>query len=1184
MPIDFVPDTTAAIKPPLQFVPDAPSAVPNGNTTSMGDLAKLVAMIPKPPLTENTIAGPTAGVAASRVEPLLPSLKDIVQALPDSETLHQLSESTSRGLPMPQFQVSPTEGVASATGKTIANMALSVPSFLTSPQGVATLATGSVLPRLVAGLFGGLMSKEAIQQGAATKAQWQTSTPAEKAVGTTTTIGDALMALLGAKGVMPTRSPVLEAEVMPPEPMQQQLPYKSQDTLAQEAAARQARVEAANPPAPTGPTFVADWRTAVPVTGSLMDELKQQQLAQPAGLLKAPEPSKLEQRVAALEQAQQQVKSQPPIIGGVTDVTGQQGVHPVTRPQIETQSAAPVQSLVQRLQPALMVGDQPVTGATTHAGILDAIRTKQIPVDLRAGMEAFLDDSKHVFVDTSTGQVYDRRQAAQALGVGGELHSQELNKLKEVPNASTIRSNPGQLPPQGMEQEGRGNRGSENIQQAPEEGTKTGDQGGTVGTKYYGGIPFTDPDLYKPIVNKVAEMIRTKPVRDTMAYMKDATSNLVAKNANEAASTVSGMLERATGVKDKPDSLPRQALMFVVEAEQNPTKLSEFRQQLVGASRADMKDKADALSAINYAMANFQKLAPVAAEYSRIMEDEAQREEASGRSIERRRGYVMHLAEDTGDATSFVHAREFNTMADRIAAGVPKGSLDAVELLRSRVARGQQVYVQSRVFLDNVRRLKDKDGSPIIGEYKKVERGPGKEPDYQVPEGYTEVKIGYNQVPVLNGYAAALKDLTEPSWFLQGTLRKGLMEFRGFGKHVALGFDTYHLGRLAMYTAGAHIGMAKIPELAYKKGVLVLDNSPAELQAKAKAGQIDAKDLPALLDAKRKIDLGIKTGFNVNRVIDSFNQHWTEKIPVTGQFQNWLFHTFQRGVMADIYAKAFDVYKQQMPKATDAGVARQLSKDLNEVFGTIGRQGLVRSRTGQDILSLLFLAPQWKEGRIRTDVSAITGSAKAAGQLATGKRPTINMQTRVVGSIILMNILANQAINMMTRGHSTFDNEKGHELDAYIPDKLGGSAGYWLNPTANAEEVVFTMNQALQREGGDYWQAWLDFVNGNLSTVARPAAIGITGRKYGFVGPYVDEPTGKHAPYGGPSGKAKFEAMAENVLQPPIGSASIVDLVKDQPDKETERQMLARVGAKVTPVETPKPTKKKSKRRHSIVE
>jgi hypothetical protein len=700
--------------------------------------------------------------------------------------------------------------------------------------------------------------------------------------------------------------------------------------------------------------------------------------------------------------------------------------------------------------------------------------------------------------------------------------------------------------------------------------------------KLHSGIPLPSTKDIERITKDVATFITNRPKREAIAALKDATSSLVSKNANENASTISGMLQRATGSGEalKQNSVVRNALSFIVESEGDVNKLKEFRTKIEAAPAEVKQDRANALLALNYAEKNFNNLKPVADRYSEITEKEANMEESAGRKIVRRKGYVMHLAEDKGDASSFTHAREYDTFADRIKAGVPVGSLDSVELLRSRTARGQQIYVQAKTFIDNVRRMKDNTGKNIIADYDKVPRGPGLPDDYVVPKGYQEVQVGYNKMPVREGFADTLQALTSPSWFMQRPLGRGLLEFRGVGKHIVLGFDTFHLGRLATYGVAAKLGTGNVPTLAFKKGVTILDNTPEELTAKAKAGQINPKDLPEMLDAKRKIDLGIRTGFNVSRVVDAFNQHWTEHIPVSGTFQNWLFNTFQRGVMADVYVKAFDTYKKQMPGKSESEVARQLSKDLNDVFGTRGRQGWVRSRTGQDIMSMFFLAPQWTEGRIMTEGKALTGSAKALGDITRLRKPEVNMQARVVGSIVLMYLVGNQVINMATTGHSTFENEQGHELDAYIPDVMSGSQGYWLNPTANAAEVIHTMNNSLEREGGDAWQAWLDFVGGRLSTVARPAAVSVTGKQYGITGPDVPPLEGEKKVYGRPSGEAKLVAGLKNVIQPPIGSAELGEALTGKATPATEKQMLSRVGLKVDYAGQPA---KKKKSRYTII-
>lgn len=901
-----------------------------------------------------------------------------------------------------------------------------------------------------------------------------------------------------------------------------QLPERSQQLSEEAKVAAQAKLDASQALPRTAPEgFVAGNRGVV----DAQDAFAVNDVIRPAGLLEAPK------SMQPMQSPLPQEGSRPPFIAGATSAQGVEGVTPVTR---------------EMLQKAPDKQPDPNWQVTVQA-----------PTDLGEGKQV----PGYVQFDDVTGGENKWSLGAEKLKQAG-YNVEDFSKLPQ-----------GKYTYKQAQELLKGNAGGG----VPAERLASGEPMTTMG-KMYSGVPL--PENLKDITDKailgagkissnIGEYIKSRPLRQTMAYMKDATSNLVGKNANEAASRVSGMLERATKMPDKRDSLNRQALTMVVEAEQQPTALAKMRDTLNASKDAKPADKAAALRAIAYAEKNLSMLKPVADEYSKLIENEARLEESAGRKIERRKGYVMHLAEDIGDATSFIHAREFNTLADRIAAGVPAGSLDAVELLRSRVARGQQVYVQSKVFVDNVRKLKDKDGQPIIGEYIKIPRGPGHADDVQVPNGYREVQMGFHKVPVLEPYADTLQALTAPSWFMQRALGRGMLEVRGVGKHIVLGFDTFHLGRLATFGASAKLGTGNAPSLRYSRGVTILDNTAEELTAKAKAGQLDMKDLPQMLADKKVLDLGVKTGYNIGRNIDAFNQHWTEHVPVSGTFQKWLFNTFQRGVMADVYVKAWDAYKAQMPKATDAAVARKLSSDLNTTFGTVGRQGWIRSRTGQDIMSMFFLAPQWTEGRIKSDVQGTLGVVKNIGQLATRKRPEVSMQTRVVGTTILAYLVANQAINMMSTGHSTFDNEKGHELDAFVPDVMSGGKGYWLNPSANATEVFHAMHSSLEKEGGDVWQAWLDFVGGRLSTVARPVATAVTGKQWGITGPDVLEPDGSKPGFGGPSGSAKLLGGLKNIVQAPIGVPQLGDTLMGNVDKNSEKALLSRFGFKVDNAQAP---------------
>ena len=97
-------------------------------------------------------------------------------------------------------------------------------------------------------------------------------------------------------------------------------------------------------------------------------------------------------------------------------------------------AAPPVEPVTPVLKPALLIDGRPVTGGNSHAEILqNLMKQSDLPIDtLDAAVMALEDDSKHVFVDQN-GKVYDRTQAAKALGRTGKLQSEDLAKLETKP-------------------------------------------------------------------------------------------------------------------------------------------------------------------------------------------------------------------------------------------------------------------------------------------------------------------------------------------------------------------------------------------------------------------------------------------------------------------------------------------------------------------------------------------------------------------------------------------------------------------------------------------------------------------------------------------------------------------------------------------------------------------------------
>ena len=96
---------------------------------------------------------------------------------------------------------------------------------------------------------------------------------------------------------------------------------------------------------------------------------------------------------------------------------------------------------------------------------------------------------------------------------------------------------------------------------------------------------------------------------------------------------------------------------------------------------------------------------------------------------------------------------------------------------------------------------------------------------------------------------------------------------------------------------------------------------------------------------------------------------------------------------------------------------------LPSLFGSIGRQGWVKSATAQDGWRLVGLAPQWFEGLVKKEVSPARWLMSGGTQHATATRA-------MVRGLAAMFALT-QVVNLITRKKPTWENEeKDHKWDA----------------------------------------------------------------------------------------------------------------------------------------------------------
>lgn len=659
-----------------------------------------------------------------------------------------------------------------------------------------------------------------------------------------------------------------------------------------------------------------------------------------------------------------------------------------------------------------------------------------------------------------------------------------------------------------------------------------------------------------------ADFIANRAPREQMTVSRDAGESAAALFAQERANDIRGDIRRNFGEDAKQ---AEKSLSFAIEAKGDPNALDVMRQKLIDSTDADPHWRKEAVDAIDWAKYHWDELQPLADRYNAITDAQVAGENAAGIDTLRRKGYVMHaqdvdesLLSGGGEPSAFKKVRTFDTFADSIANGIKPKSLNAAELLQSRINAGQRM-INNRAWAAGLRDLKDAQGNPIAADPITVRRADGS--TYQeAPKGYHMESFGRTPVAVRDGFDGLFHALTDPSAWSRTAAGKLAMKAAGGSKSLVLAIDTFHLGRIAFWDSlikGLGIKTFQMPFPSYRKGVTLLDMSPEEIGRMAKAGEIPKEWLPDLMENKRRLELAVKTGFNVGRISDSLHQEWVQKVPVLGDFNKFLFHEFQRGAMAESWLLEFNRIRRARPDMPELEAARTVSKALNTRFGNLGRQGLFKSRTAQDTARTIALAPQWNEGLIRSELGAVTDAAKFVADTARGERIYAGLLLRSVGGMVAAQFAANQLINYATRGHPTWENPEegmGAKLSAWIPDVIGNGPGFFLHPMGLAAETTHLLMNAYHRT--DDWQkTLLSYMRSRASVAMRPVLTFITNTD--FLGRTLKPGT-------------VWGEMAKEVAPVPIGASGVASAAKQiATGKESEtfpgqiqKQVMASAGVK----------------------
>jgi len=602
---------------------------------------------------------------------------------------------------------------------------------------------------------------------------------------------------------------------------------------------------------------------------------------------------------------------------------------------------------------------------------------------------------------------------------------------------------------------------------------------------------------------------KSKPAKEAITVSRDAGETSAGIIATHAKNEINNQINRDfIGNKNRKNA--RVALPFVVEAKGDINELNRMEQVLKNSTKADPDWKKKALDAIDFAKTNLTKLIPTADRASKIFIQQAGEENANGINTPIMEAYFPHYQDldnqmmfgkpGVSGGTGFRKMRVHDTFADSIAAGVDPKSLDGIDILQKRIDSGQKA-IAYRTWIDSLKTTTDPNsGKPVVTKIPLAVRPDGSSYP-QPPDGYHTEHLAGQNVAVKDGYEGFLSALDDPSWFSKTIGGRLATKAAGLGKGITLPLDTFHLGRVAINQAvlkAAGLSTMQAPIPSYRKGATLLDHSIPEIQRMIANGEIPKKWATGLLENKRVLDLMVSQGFNVGRIADALHQDWVHNIPGIGDFNKWLFGQFQRGAMAEVGLLEFQRYSKAYKGLPEKEIARKVAKDLNTKFGSLGRQGIMKGKTIQDLSRLVFLAPQWSEGLIRSELGALKQTGQAIADAATGKRLFAGVLARYTGGMIAAQFLANQIINYATRGTPTWDNPEegiGAKMSAWIPDIISGGPGFFLNPLSLAAETTHVLMKGFERTG-NYSDTLSSYLRSKGSTLAHPVADFVTGKTF----------------------------------------------------------------------------------------
>lgn len=505
---------------------------------------------------------------------------------------------------------------------------------------------------------------------------------------------------------------------------------------------------------------------------------------------------------------------------------------------------------------------------------------------------------------------------------------------------------------------------------------------------------------------------------------------------------------------------------------------------------------------------------------------------------------------------------------------------DGATLVGHRIRQGQNMILQD-AWKEGLRDVKLPDGRPLA-----IDPVSGAHRKWLSPKADYAVVPGANHLAIQEDFVPLVRQLTDPSHVELFAPTRALLHLSQQLKHSILVGDFFHLGRMIYY------GMALMGSKAgYKSGWTVLDIAERDIPEALAKGIVNQKNVDW---ANAQVPFGrgqitrrqlaekfySQMGANMGRVQDALYKDLVTALsptaglarraavrvldPSVGRYNRFLFDRLTRGMMAEANVREFERQMRANPNLSPHKLMADIARDVNNFFGNIGRQGWFKSKTWQDTMRIMWLAPQWVEGLIKKEAIGVGRLSGLTSLTGMRQGPTrLGATGRAIGRGMMFMLGLTQAINLITRGKPTWMNEeKEHKFDAYIPSVGGEGEGFWLSPLAIYNEVSHDIYRLILSKP-TVADALAQIAGNKEQPVTRALMVALTGQSP--LGQKITTTGGRIAEVGkalapvpisfGRIGQKVLHAAAPGVVPPP-------------PMGATQWQAAATLGIKIEPAET----------------